>query len=296
MGEALIIDPEFESIIPPLAKDEFAQLEKNILSEGAIRDPLVVWDGVIIDGHNRYKIIKAHPEIKYTTQEIQFPNRFEAIYWICNNQLGRRNLTPDDKRYVVGQKYETRKRENGGDRKSDAVKSVGGIHPLISPHVSRVEVAQETNTTEGYVKDAGEYARGVDAAEKEIPGIKRELLSGEIKPTVKEVMAIAKAPPEERRQLAEHLRVSKAERDEAARVRRLIKALPDKTNENRPPVEAESIIRSVDAAVDTMMSTCNMLFKNFPTVLGEKANRDKVITVMQKLIKYIDELKGEEDE
>ena len=35
------IDPEFESLIPPLTADEFKQLEENCVAEG-IRDPLVV--------------------------------------------------------------------------------------------------------------------------------------------------------------------------------------------------------------------------------------------------------------
>lgn len=37
----------------PLAPEEYAQLEANI--EGC-RDPLVVWDGTLIDGHNRFEI------------------------------------------------------------------------------------------------------------------------------------------------------------------------------------------------------------------------------------------------
>jgi len=38
----LTIDPEFQSLIPPLAPEELAQLEANILADGC-RDPLVVW-------------------------------------------------------------------------------------------------------------------------------------------------------------------------------------------------------------------------------------------------------------
>ena len=51
----LKIDPEFQSLIPPLSPDEFRQLEENILKDGC-RDPLVYWNNTIIDGHNRFKI------------------------------------------------------------------------------------------------------------------------------------------------------------------------------------------------------------------------------------------------
>jgi ParB family chromosome partitioning protein len=39
----LIIDPEFKALIPPLAPEELAQLEANIIKDGC-RDPLVVWE------------------------------------------------------------------------------------------------------------------------------------------------------------------------------------------------------------------------------------------------------------
>ena len=58
--DRLIIDPEFRDKIPPLTEDEFSLLEENILSDGAVFSPLIVWDGTILDGHNRYEIIQKH--------------------------------------------------------------------------------------------------------------------------------------------------------------------------------------------------------------------------------------------
>lgn len=87
----LSIDPEFQSLIPPLAADEYAQLEANLLADGC-RDPLVIWDGVIVDGHNRYRICQQHG-IPFAVTEKTFASREDAIIWIVNNQLGRRNLT-----------------------------------------------------------------------------------------------------------------------------------------------------------------------------------------------------------
>lgn len=50
----LKIDPEFRSQIPPLTDDEFKQLEENILKEGKLISPLIVWGNTLVDGHNRY--------------------------------------------------------------------------------------------------------------------------------------------------------------------------------------------------------------------------------------------------
>ena len=52
----LKIDPEFQSQIPPLTDDEFKQLEENILKEGKLLSPLIVWNNILVDGHNRYEI------------------------------------------------------------------------------------------------------------------------------------------------------------------------------------------------------------------------------------------------
>ena len=73
MDELLRIDPEFESKIPPLTEEEYQLLEENILQDGVVLNPLIVWNGCIVDGHNRFRIIQAHPEIKYTVFLIAMP-------------------------------------------------------------------------------------------------------------------------------------------------------------------------------------------------------------------------------
>ena len=95
----LKIDPEFAEKIPPLTEDEFSLLEQNIVADGEVLDPLIIWNNTILDGHNRYRILKKHPEIPFKTFPKEFPDKYAAIAWICRNQLGRRNLTPEQKRY-----------------------------------------------------------------------------------------------------------------------------------------------------------------------------------------------------
>jgi hypothetical protein len=87
---SLIVDPEFAKLIPPMRTDEFEELERSILAEGC-RDPIVVWRGVIVDGHTRYRICQAH-HLPFTGKEMEFSDRDEAKAWIIGNQLGRRNI------------------------------------------------------------------------------------------------------------------------------------------------------------------------------------------------------------
>lgn len=88
----LSIDKEFQKLIPPLQANEYRQLEENILAEGC-REPLIAWEGIIVDGHNRYKICTEH-DIPFRVSDRQFKDRDTAKIWIIKNQFGRRNLIP----------------------------------------------------------------------------------------------------------------------------------------------------------------------------------------------------------
>ena len=55
----LKIKQEFKDLIRPLTKKEYLQLEENLLRDGCL-DPVITWDGYIIDGHNRYEICWKH--------------------------------------------------------------------------------------------------------------------------------------------------------------------------------------------------------------------------------------------
>ena len=73
-----------------------------------MRDPLVVWRGTLIDGHNRYEICTRH-SIPFSVKEMNFYCREEAIAWICANQLGRRNLSEETRKYLIGKQYDSEK-------------------------------------------------------------------------------------------------------------------------------------------------------------------------------------------
>lgn len=84
------VSPELKEWLPPLTAPELAQLEENILAEG-IRDPLVVWDGVLVDGHNRLAIATEHG-LDYAVVEMEFDSLDAAKLWMWRNQAGKRNL------------------------------------------------------------------------------------------------------------------------------------------------------------------------------------------------------------
>ncbi len=87
----LKLDKDLRTLIPPLMGEEYQQLKESIIKEGC-REPITLWKGMIVDGHNRYKICSRN-KIKFKTTNRNFKDKNEAILWMINNQLGRRNIS-----------------------------------------------------------------------------------------------------------------------------------------------------------------------------------------------------------
>ena len=299
--DRLIVDPEFRDKIPPLTEDEFTLLEENILSDGAVFSPLIVWDGTILDGHNRYEIIQKHPELTYAVHKMSFDNRYEALSWICKHQLGRRNLTPQQKKYLIGQRYEAEKMAHGGERVATVQNE-----PLPSSHKTRAQIANDTSTSESYVMRAGWYAQGVDAAEEALPGIKQEILTGAIKPTETAVAAVAKAAPEERSRLAADLKKSKDDRDKKPRPAyhkappaasrkaemQKIAEISAEMERDKAPSTEENVLCSLDGEIVSFMELFDRIFQEYPRLLSDSHYRPKLIQIMQKMKQYIADIEG----
>lgn len=88
---SVIIDEEFRTALPELGTEEKALLETHITRDGC-REALITWNGILIDGHNRYEICTRRG-IPYVTREMEFESREDVLIWIFQNQIGRRNLT-----------------------------------------------------------------------------------------------------------------------------------------------------------------------------------------------------------
>lgn len=109
----LKINNEFKSLLPRLTSDEYDALETSILREG-IRDPLIVWNGVLIDGHNRYNIAQEWG-LDFEIFQVEFDDKYDALKWIYDNQKARRNWT-DGNRFEALQTLRQHLKEKGKEK------------------------------------------------------------------------------------------------------------------------------------------------------------------------------------
>jgi N6-adenosine-specific RNA methylase IME4 len=152
----IVIDSEFKACIPPLKPEELAQLEANILQDGKIVSPLLVWGDILIDGHNRHSISQRHPYLKFETKQISFSDRKEALLWINEHQLGRRNLTDDQRTISANDVRELRSQIKMQEQRREAGKAGGRGRPKNSgSDVSADPLSKQKEDTRKFV--ATEY-------------------------------------------------------------------------------------------------------------------------------------------
>lgn len=330
MNETLQINPKFEQIIPPLSAEEFAQLEENILSEGMVIHPIVVWENTIVDGHNRYKIVQKHPEIAYSTFEKNFNNEYEVISWICSNQLGRRNITEPYKKCLLATRYEAEKLLSGfnGNKYTNSNESrVDTACPPYKTHGTRSRLAEEAGVSEGYIEKAVQYMKGVNAADEIEPGIKNEIMAGLLTPTCKEIIEIGKLPMEKRKNAVDMLRTPKEERKAKEIARQIEEAFANGTEqeteeeipqekevvapilESAPtpkPTEIEkkegetkeheieeSILNSMIGAVNMFIDSINNYLSRFPRLRTDPKYRSQTREIMVAARDYINDVEGD---
>lgn len=147
----LKIDPDFRDCLPRLTDEEYSQLEDNILEYG-VQSPLIIWHNYIVDGHNRYSICFTNNITDVPVREEYFESKEDALQWILENQLGRRNLT-DFSRNEIALRYKeviSRKaKENQGARTDLTSWSNDQKVPPIN---TRSEVAKIAGTNDTSVR------------------------------------------------------------------------------------------------------------------------------------------------
>ncbi len=299
MTQTLHIDPEFKAQIPPLTQEERKQLEENILAEGALLAPILVWNGTIVDGHNRYEILQSHPEIPCSVRDLELETREEVLAWICKHQLGRRNLTPEQKKFLMGKQYDAEKQSAGfhGNQHTRPVPSAGAQNEHQQTAEKTCErIARENHISPSAVRRAALFAAGVDLAEELCPGIRQRVLSGDLKAPDALFERLAKARPEEYDALLEQIK-SPQSRAKSATRQKLFQAeksassepmlAPHQGESKLVPEEASSLYSQLADASTAMQERWSTIFKQMPTLLTDSEQRKVVQVILEKHLAYL---------
>lgn len=304
--QTLNIDPEFKAQIPPLAEDERKQLEKNILADGEILSPILVWNDTIVDGHNRYEILQSHPEIPYNVRSLYLETREQVLAWICKNQLGRRNLTPEQKKFLMGKQYDAEKQAEGfhGNQHTPPMPS-GGVqneHQQITEKTCE-RIARENHVSASSVRRAALFAQGVDLADNLCPGIRLQVLRGDLKAPDILFERLAKAAPGEYDAILEQIKHPQPKARPATNQPQLPERPPSNHSAAKLPYSEPSFEEvdcvpddscsayvQLDVAAARMQEAWTFIFEQTPILRTDPEHRKAVQAILEKHLTFLTSL------
>ena len=284
----IIIDPEFAHKIPPLTDDEFRQLEENIVADGEVYEPIVTWNGVIVDGHNRWKIIQKHPEIPYKTREMDFPDKWAAFDWMYKKQLGRRNLTENQRTVLIGKMYEARKQSHGGQ--------IPGSSQNGNTMPSRVseQIADELGVGKNTVIRAEKFAKGFERIREVDPVAAEKVLTGEANITKTAVQELSKAEPEAVKAATEKIKAGETVEVETIKSLRGYKEpLAQRTSTldgtaQKMDTEFADVLEDLNLTADTFLRQFEKTLRENRKIV--KSNLAEVVSVMERVKKTLEKI------
>jgi hypothetical protein len=88
--KSLKIDKRFKNLVPYTSK-EFQAMEQMAVKDGEVYHPLVSWKGqdILVYGYPYLKILKSHPELKFSIREIDFSDWEEAQAWAVEHYISQ---------------------------------------------------------------------------------------------------------------------------------------------------------------------------------------------------------------
>ena len=168
------IKEAFKKLIPALTKEEYKQLENNCIAEG-IREKILIWNGFIIDGHNRYEIsLKWDLEIQTETKHFQDEEAVKE--WMILNQFGRRNLSNYQRSVLALQLEEVFSKKAKENLKLSGGRGVKGKQ--ISAEVKPIETRKELSKVANVSHDTIAKVKKIQAEASE--EVKAKLSTGEV--------------------------------------------------------------------------------------------------------------------
>ena len=212
---AITINEELRAYIDPLTEDEYAALERSLLSEGC-RDALVLWGDLLVDGHNRYGICLKHGISFNTVQNKSFQSLEDVHLWMIDNHLGRRSVSDFQrgvlalrKKEIVSARLEKEKVQESSFASDEAAVATQSPPRPVLTREAVARTARVSSTTLGHIEKIQKTATPelVSAIKDGVISINAAAAVASL-PSEKQVAAVS-GGKKELRQVARQVRESK---------------------------------------------------------------------------------------
>ena len=185
-------------LIQPVSSREYEDLELNLIEYGC-REPIIVWNNYILDGHKRYKIC-AEYNIPFTILVAGLSHLAEAVSFVCENQLKRVDLEYARYKYLVGKwalmQRDLARRDSKLSKQTDKPVSVQS-----AIHKRRLAIAAKLHLAPGTVNKYRDFTEAADKISVSAPELGRRIISGRIRISHDNTLALAGRTTEELKNL-----------------------------------------------------------------------------------------------
>ena len=283
---------DFMTLIPPRRKVDFEILENKVLELGCL-DPIIVWNGYILDGHSRYTICQKH-RIPYEIKMLEFENKTEACIGVAHCQLKRRDLTEEYSRFLVGKIYEFERSKYvdtkppnknqytvetdeddflpTGDEMADSLN-------YVSARQTAMEIGLLYHMSYTTVQKYSYFAKAIDIIRGKEPGLVPKIMSGRTKISHNALLDLTKMSKGDLKCLNERLTKKRAQ-GQYSYTREVLKETGSPVQKvssvkDMPDFDPDASVVELSLTIPTWRSSIERLNKNtdFDNVSEEAKNR-----------------------
>ena len=194
--QEIVVDQEIKDRLWKLNETEYNNLKESILNDGC-RESLILWNNILIDGHNRFEICKSFG-VEYKTIQKQFKSKNDVMKWIDTNQLSRRNITDEQRTILYGRISKINKIDGfKGNRFTNIV-----VEDKMSATRNQEKAAKELNISAKTLQRAEKYVDAIEDLKKVTSNeVVNNILSGNYNLTKEATIQISKLPENEQKEV-----------------------------------------------------------------------------------------------
>lgn len=194
-------DPALKRLVAPLNPAEFKEMEENIRCYGGIKG-VMVWGNIILVDYEYYDYCHKQ-SIPFSLVDIPLRSEAEAVAWVCKNQLLRKFLPEEMRKYLIGRRSRAERKislrqyqklENGTDLQS-LLNATYAKHYANKTFV-RETIGKEYSLVYVTVRKYEDYAKELDVIYKYCPEFVKVHLEGRMKVSFEKIEKMVSLPKE----------------------------------------------------------------------------------------------------
>lgn len=230
---------EYRRLYQPMTAQEYEQLESELKDCTDTTVEIKTWVNIVLYDYEKLEICKKY-NIPYVDSRLYVRNSEEALLWLCKNQLERKDLALEMRKYLIGKRYLYEKMLGAHTMSARRVaNSLKENHKMNEPRYeycamkTRERLAKEYNVVHMTIWKYSIFAEALDTIYDISEELASAIMRGNIKLSQENVVAISKLSDKEIQNMAEQLLQEQTDFKNFSGSRKLLsKANAEKTTDN----------------------------------------------------------------